>query len=279
MHGGYRCRKVSGIARAALIFFGILQLLFSVLIKRSTYIVFLLFFAIEVNAQINFKGQVPHAKTYDIKQMYDSTYGIQYFDKFCPAMGGDSTRMSPQGYAASGWMEDKYTSGGDIHKGFYANGQLTMYTNFYPNGAPEREYKPVTERKTELKKYFPNGKLKSDVQFLDGNSIIWHDYFDNGQISYIEEYDNKHERLLQRSSYFRDGKPLSIFQPMGDKKPIHYTKMEYYPGGQLKESQVMLYSSDALDFVKDGEDKQFDEHGTLVSDVVYAIGEVDHTIK
>ena len=34
-----------------------------------------------------------------------------------------------------------------------------------------------------------------------------------------------------------------------------------------------------VSFVKDGEDKQFDEHGTLLSDVVYAAGEVDHTIK
>ncbi len=249
------------------------------MIKRITYTVLSCFFAIGLNAQVNFSGQVQHAKTYELRNMYDSTYGIQYFDKFCPAMGGDSTRMSMQGYAASGWMEDKYTNGANIHKGFYANGQLTMYSNFYPNGAVEREYKPVTEVRTELKKYFPNGKMKSDVQYTDGNAIIWHDFYDNGQISYVEEYDKKHERLLQRCSYYKDGKPMSTFQPTGDKKPYRYLKNEYFSNGQMKETQQMLYSSDALDFVKDGEDKQFDEHGTLLSDVVYAVGEVDHTIK
>ena len=250
------------------------------MIRRSIYIVLFVCSFTDIIAQVNFSGQIQHAKQYEFRDMYDSTYGIQYFDKFCPAMGGDSSRKSQQGYAASGWMEDHYTNGALIHRGFYANGQSTIYTNYYPNGGTERDYKLVTERKTELKKYFPNGKMKSDVEYLDGNSILWHDYFDNGQVAYIEEYDKKHERLLQRCSYYRDGKPLSLFMPSSDgKKANRYCKKEYYPNGQLKESQDMLYSSDALDFVKDGEDKQFDENGTLTSDVVYEAGAVDHTIK
>lgn len=249
------------------------------LIKRITYIVLLVICAGRLNAQINFKGQVPHEKTYTLAEVYDSTYGIQYFDKYCPAMGGDSVRKTMQGYAASGWMEDHYTAGGTIHKGFYANGQLTIYTNFYPNGVMEREYKVVTERKTELKKYYQNGKMKSDVQYYNGNSTLWQDYFDNGQVQYYEEYDKNHERLIQRNSYYRDGKPESLFQPITDKKPIRYEKKEYYENGQLKEDQQLLYSSDDLDFVKDGEDKQYDEKGTLTSDVVYVLGTLDRTIK
>lgn len=250
------------------------------MIRRIIYTALVFTSITGLNAQVvSFGGQVPHAKTFELKDVYDSTYGIQYFDKFCPAMGGDSSRKSPQGYAASGWVEDHYTNGALIHRGFYANGQLTIYTNYYPSGGVERDYKLVTERKTELKKFFPNGKMKSDVEYLDGNSITWHDFYDNGQISYVEEYDKKHERLMQRCSYYRDGKPQSLFQPEGDKKPYRYAKKEYFPNGELKESQEMLYSSDALDFVKDGEDKVFDEKGALVSDVVYATGEVDHTIK
>jgi len=249
------------------------------LTRRGTYIIIAVFFVGRLTAQVNFSGQVPHEKQYDFREMYDSTYGIQYFDKFCPVLGGDSSRKSLQGYASSGWVEDHYKNGALIHKGFYSNGQLTIYTNYYPNGGVERDYKLVTETKTELKKYFPNGKLKSDVLYIDGNAILWQDYYDNGQIQYVEEFDKKHERLLQRCSYYKDGKPQATFQPNGDKKPYRYSKNEYYPNGQLKESQQMLYSSDALDFVKDGEDKQFDEKGTLTSDVVYAAGEVDHTIK
>lgn len=248
--------------------------------RRVIYLLISVFAVFNVSAQINFKGQVPKAKTYDLKDIYDSTYGIQLFDKYNAALGGDSLRKSMEGYMCNGWVEDHYANGALLHKGFYADGVLTIYTNYYPGGQVERVYKTVTERKAEMKKYFPDGKPRSEVEYFDGNAISYHDYYDNGNPSYIEEYDKKHERLLQRCSYYRDGKPLSTFMPVTDKKPIRYSHKEYFPGGtQLKEEYEMIYSEDALDYVKDGEDKVYDEKGTLVSDVQYINGEENKTIK
>lgn len=248
--------------------------------KKAIHLAVFLVAFFSVRAQVNnFAGQVPHEKLYDIKDIYDSTYGIQMFDKFNPGLGGDSIRKNMQGYACGGWVQDHYVGGAILHKGFYAEGVLSLYTNYYPNGQEERTFKAVTERKNELKKFYSNGKLRSQVEFFDGNAISYHDFFENGQPSYVEEYDKKHEQLLQRCSYYPDGKPASLFVPISDKKPIMYSHKEYYPGGILKEEYNMLYSSDALDYIKEGEDKQYDEKGTLTSDVDYVDGQENKKIK
>ncbi|HTB05418.1 MAG TPA: hypothetical protein VK806_00605 [Bacteroidia bacterium] len=230
-------------------------------------------------AQVTFQGQVPHEKQYVFRDVYDTDYGIQMYEKYNNNTGGDSVRKSLQGYVCSGWVEDHYINGAVLHKGFYTDGQLHVYTNFYPNGQMEREFKFITERKSSMKKYYFDGKTKSEVEYFDGNAITWHDYWENGQLQYVEEYDKKHERLMQRNSYYRDGKPAATFQPTGDSKPIRYSKKEYYPGGQVKEEFVMLYDASSLDFIKDGEDKQYDEKGNVTSDIVYVAGQADRTIK
>jgi antitoxin component YwqK of YwqJK toxin-antitoxin module len=231
-------------------------------------------------AQVNFKGQVPTEKLYDLKDLYDSTYGIQVFDRFNAALGGDSVRKNLQGYVCNGWVQDHYKTGTLLHKGFYADGMVTLYTNYYPNGQEEREFKAVTERKSVMKKFYQDGKQRSEVEFYDGNAISYHDFFENGTPSYVEEYDKKHERLLQRCSYYPDGKPMTLFVPITDKKPIKYSHKEYFPGGvQVKEEYTVIYSSDALDYIKDGEDKVYDEKGSLVSDIEYVAGQENRTIK
>ncbi|HXB13184.1 MAG TPA: hypothetical protein VNZ45_14455 [Bacteroidia bacterium] len=247
--------------------------------KRAVHLFLFVFAFFGLRAQENFKGQVPHEKLYDLKDIYDSTYGIQLFDKYNPAVGGDSIRKSMQGYACGGLVQDHYTNGAILHKGYYADGQLSIYTNFYPNGQAERTFKLVTERKTEMKKYYSDGKLRSQVEYFDGNAISYHDFFDNGQPSYVEEYDKKHERLMQRCSYYEDGKPESTFMPITDKKPFRYAHKEYYTGGQVKEEYQMIFSEDALDYVKDGEDKVYDEKGTLTSDIEFVLGQENRKIK
>ena len=131
-------------------------------------------------------------------------------------------------------------------------------------------------------KYYPNKALKSDVLYYEGNSTLWQDYYDNGQLSYIEEYDKKHERVLKRCSYYKDGKPQSIFVPIESKTKdaaITYSLKEYYPNGQLKEESVAIYNKDTFDFLKDGDDKEYDEQGNLVSDAIYVGGKLSNTVK
>ena len=249
--------------------------------RRIIYLLIALCVASGLRAQVTFKGQIPTQKVYNLNDIYDSTYGIQLFDKYNAILGGDSVRKSPEGYDCSGWVEDHYANGALLHKGFYADGQLTIYTNYYPGGQVERTFKDVTERKAEMKKYFPDGKIRSEVVYFNGSAISYHDYYDNGNPSYVEEYDKKHERLLQRASYYQDGNPQFIFAPVPDtKKPVRYSHKEYYDGGTaLKEEYEMIYSDDALDYVKDGEDKVYDKKGNITSDIIYVDGQENKTIK
>jgi len=248
--------------------------------RRVLYLLIAVFSFFNVRAQDDLKKQIAREKVYDLKDIYDSTYGIQLFDKYNPATGGDSVRKNLQGYMSNGFIQDHYKDGTLLHKGFYTDGVLSLYTNYYPNGQEERAFKAVTERKSEMKKYYSSGKIRSDVLFFDGNAISYHDSYENGNPSYVEEYDKKHERLLQRCSYFEDGKPESLFVPITDKSPIKYSHKEYYPGGtQLKEEYIMLFSPDALDFIKDGEDKAYDEKGTVTSDIIYVDGQENQKIK
>jgi antitoxin component YwqK of YwqJK toxin-antitoxin module len=229
---------------------------------------------------VNCLGQTLGAETHPFKQVYDSVYGIQFYDKYSPMLGGDSVRKYSGGHLCNGLIEDHYPDGTLLHKGFYTDGKLTQYTNYYPGGQVERVFKPTSDRKNELKKYFSNKVLKSDVVFYEGNTTLWQDYYENGQLSYLEEYGKDHERVLRRCSYYRDGKPASIFQPLEIKGAlIRYSLKEYFPNGQLQEESEALYNKDSYDFLKDGDDKIYDDKGNLINEYDYVGGKINSTIK
>lgn len=220
------------------------------------------------------------SKTHTFVQVYDTVYGIQLYDNYNPMLGGDSVRKYFDGHLCNGMIEDHYPDAKMLHKGFYADGKLTEYTNYYPNGQVERTFKPTSDRKNELKKYYLNKVLKSDVKYFEGNATLWQDYYDNGQLSFVEEYDKKHERVLKRCSYYKDGKPLSIFVPLQiDGAKIIYSLKEYYPNGQLKEESEALYNPDSYDFLKDGDVKDYDDKGNLIGEYDYVGGKLNQTIK
>ncbi len=225
-------------------------------------------------------GQTLGAQTHSFKQVYDTIYGIQYYDNYNPVLGGDSVRKYSEGHLCNGLIEDNYPDGKILHKGFYTDGKLTQYTNYYPVGQVERIFRTTSDRKNELKKYYPNKAMKSDVQYFEGNSTLWQDYYDNGQLSYLEEYDKKHEKVLRRCSYYKDGKPRSVFGPLPNKGiEIRYSLKEYYPNGQLQEESEALYNPDSYDFLKDGDAKQYDDKGNLVAEYEFVGGKLNRTIK
>lgn len=225
-------------------------------------------------------AQTLGSKTFQFSQIYDSVYGIQYYDNYNAELGGDSIRKYSDGHLCNGMIEDHYPDGKMLHKGFYTDGKLTQYTNYYPDGQVERVFKPTSDRKDELRKYYPNKQMKSDVEYYEGNSTLWQDYYDNGQLSYLEEYDKKHERVLRRCSYYKDGKPRSVFSPLDiNGAIIRYSLKEYFPNGQLQEESEALYSRESFDFVKDGDAKEYDDKGNLTGEYEFVGGKLNKTIK
>lgn len=224
-------------------------------------------------AQTTFTDQIPGAKKYDPSQVIDPDYGIQLYDKLIFALGGDSVRYGKKGYNVQGWVEDYYTTGTIIHKGFYEDGQLKVFKNFYPNGNVERSFRIVDMKRCELVIYYQDGKVKSEISYYESNAQKEVDYYPNGVVSFIEENEKNNNFLYKRNLYKEDGSPKIIFE-ITDKKKKTYLHQEYYDNGKLKEEGGMKYSPEAFDYVKDGNWTYYDETGKQIKKEKYASGSV-----
>jgi antitoxin component YwqK of YwqJK toxin-antitoxin module len=226
-------------------------------------IIILSFFVVYVqSAFAQFFGQIPQSVKYNAAKVIDPVYGIKMYEKLNFAIGGDSVRNDKKGYACQGWISDTYESGGVIHKGYYEDGHLTAYKNFYENGTVERSFKMVDFKRSNMQLFFPDGKLKSNVTYYEGNPQIWIDYYNNGQIEYSEESAKSMEYLISRKSYAEDGKPQEIFEMTDPKKKLYFKK-EYYENGNIKEEGQLRFNPAAIDYQKIGTWKVYDESGKV----------------
>jgi antitoxin component YwqK of YwqJK toxin-antitoxin module len=219
-----------------------------------------------------FFGQIPEEKKYNAAKVVDPEYGINMYEKLNFLIGGDSVRNDKRGYAAQGWIQDLYESGKILHKGYYEDGHLKIYKNFYESGAVERAFKVIDFKKSNAQIFYPDGKLKADILYYEGSPQMETDYYANGQIEYLEENSKNMEYVIQRKSYAEDGKPQELFEMIDPKKKI-YSKKEYYENGNLKSEGTMKYNPAAIDYQKEGAWKNYDESGKLISQENWVNGE------
>lgn len=216
-------------------------------------------------------AQVKKGNTHEFKAVYDSTYGINVYEALNMGTGGDSTRNDNKGYALQGWLEDFYPDGKVLHKGYYIDGQIKAYKNFFPNGQVEREYKMVDLQKSGMNIFYEDGKPKSIITYVESNAIKEEDYFRNGQLEYIEEYDKRGTYYKQRKFYSMDGKPTSILELIDAKKMI-YSSKEYYDNGNIKEEGQVVYNEAMGDYQKNGKWKFYNETGGLKEEKTFSRG-------
>ena len=239
------------------------------MIRKLSYIsaiLLLSFFSFSLEAQVK------HGDTYQFKALYDSTYGIMKYEALNMNTGGDSTRNDAKGYAMQGWIEDYYPDGKVLHKGYYIDGQLKAYKNFYPNGQTEREFKMIDLSKCGMNVFYDDGKPKSEITYITKKALMEQDYFRTGQLEYIEEYDKKVVYYLQRKFYNQSGKPTSTLELTDPKKKI-YSSKEYYDNGNLKEEGTTIFNEDAGDYQKTGKWRFYKEDGSLKEEKTFNKGE------
>lgn len=232
----------------------------------------ILLLIISFSGKAQFFGQIPEPVKYKASKVIDPEYGITMYEKLNFAIGGDSVRNDKRGYAASGWIQDMYESGSLIHKGYYEEGHLKIYKNFYENGNVERAFKVIDFKKSNQQIFYSDGKLKADITYYDGGVLMETDYYPNGQIEYVEESSKNMEYVIQRKSFSQDGKPQELFEMIDPKRKI-YSKKEYYENGNLKAEGTMKYNPAAIDYQKDGIWKNYDETGKLLSTETWQNGE------
>ncbi len=214
------------------------------------------------HAQVTSKldKQIKKKKTYS-EDVIDEVYGITMYEKLNPMLDGDSTRMC-SGYACNGWVTDKYDNGNIIHKGYYVDGQLKVYKNFYPDGTLEREFKGVNTFSALSKLFYPSGTIKSEVKYVEATPMVWSDYYENGQLEYYEEYHKSFDYHIAKRSYYKDGKPESLFE-MVNKKKLEYTQNDFYSAGAKKLEGVLIYDKKIYDYRKIGTWKFYTESGSV----------------
>lgn len=196
-------------------------------------------------------------------EVVDAEYGIIIYNKLVPCMGGDSIRYNKVGYNAQSWQEDYYASGKLLHRGFYIDGQIKVFKNYWENGNVERELIAIDNLRCKLLTYYPNGQPRSEITYYEGNEIKEKDYFENGSIELDEEIDKKDESIIKRIINYPDSKPKIIMELI-DKKMKVYTYKEFYENGNLKEEGTLNFRKDLNDYVKNGVWKFYDEKGTLI---------------
>ncbi len=224
-------------------------------------LVLLLVLSSTINASFaQFFGQMPEAPKYKAAKVIDPDYGITMYEKLNFQIGGDSVRNDLKGYSCQGWVQDVYENGSLLHKGYYEDGHLKVYKNFFENGNIERSFKVSDLKRCNMQIFYPDGKIKSDITYYKDSPQIWADYYPNGQIEYMEENAKSMEYLIQRKSYAQDGKPQELFEMIDPKNKI-YSKKEYYENGNIKAEGAMKFNSTMVDYQKDGIWTVYDETG------------------
>ncbi len=203
---------------------------------------------------------------------------IRVYDKLCPILGGDSIRYA-NGVKCVGLMKDYYPNKVLKHKGYYDQGQIvTVFTNYYDNGAIERNFAIKTESKGTLELFYRNGKIKAKGEYVKGEMLKWEDYYENGQLEFAEEYNRGLDHHLYTRFYFENGTPKVLFELTDAKKRI-YTYKEFYENGHLKEEGIKIQNKSSGDYMQDGDWKYYDESGKLTLIENYISGSLNEEQK
>ena len=199
---------------------------------------------------------------YRFSDVMDERYGINIYEKLNFRLGGDSIREC-KGYACKNWIRDYYTTGELLHNGFYVDGQLQNYKNYFPNGQLERIFKVLDDIRSTMTVYYSDGTLKSRVKYKKQYAQVWEDFHKDGSPEFYEEYDRKIEHIVAQRFYYDNGNPKTTMELVNKKKLI-YDKKEYHSNGQVKAEGQLVYNIDMLDYQKTGTWKEYDEQGNQV---------------
>lgn len=99
------------------------------------------------------------------------------YQTFSEELGGMEIRTDVKGLPCQGWVRDYYDNGQLLHKGYYVEGRLKIFKNYYENGNIERIYRIKSFRKSKMKIFYADGKPKSVIEYYKGNPRLWKEFY------------------------------------------------------------------------------------------------------
>ena len=215
-----------------------------------------------------------YSKKFSKEEIFDPVYGVIKYNKLVKAIGGDSTRYFQANKPVQDWIEDYYTSGKLLHKGYYVDGKLRVFRNFYEEGPVERIFKITGAKSAELTIYYPDGKIKSYLEYLGEIVTKQQDYYANGKTEYEEESTDNGEIVWKKISYFEDGSVENSLE-VTDKRKKLFRQREFYSPGKIKLDGEMKFNKAISDYVKEGSWNYYDETGQLTKTEKYHNGQLE----
>lgn len=185
--------------------------------------------------------------------------GITYYDQFIIKRDNPVVRVNDKGKPINGMVIDKYKTGGVVHRGFYQDGKLTYFVNYYPNGNLERVYKQLDPKKSRVKVFYASGGVKSDVLYIHNAALKWKDYYENGQLSFYEEFNKDFSCHVLKVSYYQNGKIESKLERV---KKYKFVQTEFFESGKLKSKGELRYNRFTFDYEEVGNWLYFLPDGT-----------------
>lgn len=226
---------------------------------RLKVVVILFFISCNVWSQ-RFGDQIPQIRRYNFSDVYDTVYGITIYNRLIEPLGGDSIRYNKAGYNMQGWTEDFYMSGKTMHKGYYLEGRLKVFKNFYESGQLERSFLNPDPLHCTLDVYYENGNQKSKTFFYDAKPQKHYEYYDSGNPKLLVENEKDMRYYTLRKTWFENGQ-IEDYIELKDKKAVLFLQKKYFKNGQLKEEGALKLSQGDAKYVKEGIWTFYDENG------------------
>lgn len=207
-----------------------------------------------------FADQIPQIKKYTQAEVYDSIDGITLYNKLIEYLHGDSVKYNKAGYNAQGWNEDFYKNGKTLHKGYYVDGKLKVFKNFYENGQIERSYVNPDPIHAAVDIYYENGLPKRKIAYYEGKPQKLYEFYDNGLPKSAVENEKEMKYITLKKLWYSNGQIEQSIE-LKDKKELIFIEKKYYMNGQIKEEGMLKLSANGQEYVKDGMWTFYDENG------------------
>lgn len=240
---------------------------------RLVVLIFIFSLTFLVGQAQRFADQVPGIKRYTSEEVFDPEHGIKMYNKLVPSLGGDSIRYNNAGYNLQGWKEDYYMNGKLLHKGFYVDGQIKVFKNFYESGQIERSIIVSDPAHSSVDIYYPSGTVRKQILYFSGNAQNEYSFFPNGNKASVIEKDKEAQILYKEQKYFENGNPSKEISIV-DKKAKKYLEKEYYENGRVKVEGQSSYKPESKNYEKEGEWAYYNEKGQLIKKEKYKNGKL-----